>query len=228
MGRILIVDDEASLRDMLGVILRRDGHEVSVFGEGQAILDELAADDSWQVVLTDLRMDGMNGLELLARVRKEFPQVFVIVMTAFSEWDTAVQAMRLGAYNFIRKPFDNEAMRDLIRRACLAQDYHQAASEAGESERNINIIGSSKALQSVEQLIARVSTTDSTVLINGPSGTGKELVARSIHYRSLRADGPLVKVNAGALTPTLSKANYLATSKAPLPARWKIAQAYLN
>ena len=203
MGSLLIVDDEPGLRQMLEVVLRRDGHQVQVCADGTAALALLATDPQIELVLTDLRMEPMDGLKLLTEVRKRHPEVFTIIMTAFAEWDTAVQAMRLGAYNFLRKPFDNQAVKTLVSRALAARDHRLAAKAAGESAAPVHLVGSSAAIQAVQTLIEQVSTTDSTVLITGESGTGKELVARAIHYASLRSDGPLVRVNSGALTPSL-------------------------
>ena len=203
MGSLLIVDDEPGLRQMLEVVLRRDGHQVQVCADGNAALALLAGDPQIELVLSDLRMEPMDGLKLLTEVRKRHPDVFTIIMTAFAEWDTAVQAMRLGAYNFIRKPFDNQALKILASRALAAREYRLAAKAAGESAALVHLVGSSQAIQAVQTLIEQVSTTDSTVLVTGESGTGKELVARAIHYASLRSDGPLVRVNSGALTPSL-------------------------
>ena len=203
MGSLLIVDDEPGLRQMLEVVLRRDGHQVQVCADGTAALALLATDPHIELVLSDLRMEPMDGLKLLTEVRKRHPEVFTIIMTAFAEWDTAVQAMRLGAYNFLRKPFDNQAVKTLVSRALAARDHRLAAKAAGESAAPVHLVGSSPAIQAVQTLIEQVSTTDSTVLITGESGTGKELVARAIHYASLRSDGPLVRVNSGALTPSL-------------------------
>ncbi len=203
MGSILVVDDEAGLRQMLEVILRRDGHTVQSCADGLLALDLLAKDASVEVVLTDLRMQPMDGLALLGEIRKRHPDVFVVVMTAFAEWDTAVQAMRLGAYNFLKKPFDNQVAKTLISRALGAREHRLAAKAAGDAAPPVHLVGSSQAIQAVQTLIEQVSTTDSTVLVTGDSGTGKELVARAIHYASLRSDGPLVRVNSGALTPSL-------------------------
>ena len=203
MGSILIVDDEPGLRQMLEVVLRRDGHTVTGCGDGAAALAALAADPGIEVVLSDLRMQPMDGLALLGEIRKRHADVFVVIMTAFAEWNTAVQAMRLGAYNFLRKPFDNQAMKTLVSRALGAREHRLAAKAAGEAAPPVHLVGSSPAIQAVQTLIEQVSTTDSTVLVTGESGTGKELVARAIHYASLRSDGPLVRVNSGALTPSL-------------------------
>ena len=203
MGSLLIVDDEPGLRQMLEVVLRRDGHQVQVCADGSAALALLAGDSQIELVLSDLRMEPIDGLNLLTEVRRRHPDVFTIIMTAFAEWDTAVQAMRLGAYNFLRKPFDNQAVKTLVSRALAARDHRLAAKAAGERAAPVHLVGSSSAIQAVQTLIEQVSTTDSTVLVTGESGTGKELVARAIHYASLRSDGPLVRVNSGALTPSL-------------------------
>jgi two-component system response regulator AtoC len=203
MGRILVVDDEAGVRGMLEVILRRDGHEVTTAADGRAALAVLAAGAPAELVITDLRMGQLDGLGLLGEIRAKYQDTFTIIMTAFAEWDTAVRAMRLGAYNFLRKPFDNTALRTLVQRALAAREHHLAARAAGESASVIHLVGSSAVIHEVQALIERVSTTDSTVLVSGESGTGKELVARAVHYCSLRADGPMVRVNSGALTPSL-------------------------
>ena len=203
MGSILVVDDESGLRQMLEVVLRRDGHVVFGCADGQGALDLLAKESSIELVLSDLRMSPMDGLTLLGEIRKRYPDTFVVIMTAFAEWNTAVQAMRLGAYNFLRKPFDNQVAKTLVSRALAAREHRMASKAAGEQVAPVHLIGSSASIQAVQTLIEQVSTTDSTVLVSGESGTGKELVARAIHYASLRSDGPLVRVNSGALTPSL-------------------------
>ncbi len=202
MGRILVVDDEEGLRNMLAVALRRDEHEVVLAASGREALAQLE-DPGADVLLTDLRMDDIDGLELVARTRAEHPHTFIIAMTAYAEWDTAVKAMRLGAYNFLNKPFDNDVLRAHIRRALNAREHFIAAKEAGESHVGVHLIGATPPIQQVQERIEQVSTTDSTVLILGESGVGKELVARAVHYSSLRSDGPLVRVNSGALAPSL-------------------------
>ncbi len=224
MGRILVVDDEPGVRAMLEVVLRRDGHEVEVAANGMAALNRIQAAPvavavpavpgaagqhvapalkPIDVVLCDLRMDGLTGLEVLANLRTRAEAPFVIIMTAFAEWDTAVRAMRLGAYNFLRKPFDNSSVRLLVNRALAAREHHVAAKAAGETARAVHLVGSSATVHAIQALIEQVSTTDSTVLVTGESGTGKELVANALHYASLRSDGPLVRINSGALAPNL-------------------------
>ncbi len=188
---------------MLDVVLRRDGHTVATAATGDEALAILARTPSIELVLSDLRMAPMDGLALLHAVRARHAEVFVVLMTAFAEWDTAVQAMHQGAYNFLTKPFDNQVARTLVKRALAARDRALAAKGAGDHAHGVHFVGISPAIQQVQSLIEQVSTTDSTVLVTGESGTGKELVARAVHYASLRADGPLVRINSGALTPSL-------------------------
>jgi two-component system response regulator PilR (NtrC family) len=203
MGRLLVVDDEPGLRSMLDIILRREGHDVTMAANGEQALALLARDAGFDLVLSDLRMEPIDGLMLLEQIRRLHPDIFVVIMTAFTEWDTAVRAMRQGAYNFLRKPFDNLVVKSLVRRALDARAHYLAARAEGTSQAGIHLVGTSAAMQRIQTTIEQVSTTDSTVLVTGESGTGKELVARAVHYASLRSDGPLVRINSGALTPSL-------------------------
>lgn len=188
---------------MLEVVLRRDGHQVVCAAHGQEALEKLAADPEIHLVLSDLRMEPIDGLELLKQMRVRHPDVFVIIMTAFAEWDTALRAMRMGAYNFLRKPFDNQAVKTLVNRALEARQHWLAARSAGKPGDVVRLVGSSAAVANILSTIEQVSATDSTVLVTGESGTGKELVARAVHYASLRSDGPMVRINSGALAPSL-------------------------
>jgi DNA-binding NtrC family response regulator len=205
MGRILVVDDEAGLRGMLDIILRRDGHQVIQAANGQEALKLIGTDPAIELVLSDLRMEQMDGLSLLAQVRQYHPDILVIIMTAFAEWDTAVRAMRQGAYNFLRKPFDNQVVRALVGRALDARGHYLATRSQGSAGQPpaVHLVGQSRSIQQIQTTIEQVSTTDSTVLVTGESGTGKELVARAVHYASMRSDGPLVRINSGALAPSL-------------------------
>ncbi len=202
MGTILAVDDEAGIREMLRIVLTRDGHKVlTADGAEEAI--RLVGSEPVELVLTDLRMAPVDGLELLARLRKAKPDCFVVVMTAFAEWDTAVRAMRAGAFTFVRKPFDNTQLKATVQRALAARDRFLAAKGDAPHNPAVHLVGSTPGIHAIHQLIDQVATTDSTVLVTGESGTGKELVARALHYASLRADGALMRVNSGALAPSL-------------------------
>lgn len=198
---ILIVDDDQNVLHTLALILQKDGYRLSATDDGTNAL-ELAAQDTPDVVIQDLRMHGMHGLKLLKCLKERHPALPVIALTAFSTWQTAVQALRLGAFDYLRKPFDAENLRSVVARAVQA-----AASTAGSEDspncRSPHIIGQSSQILEINRLIRRVGPTDSTVLLEGESGTGKELVARALHSISHRSTGPFICVNCGTVTETL-------------------------
>ncbi|HOX05984.1 MAG TPA: sigma-54 dependent transcriptional regulator [Planctomycetota bacterium] len=203
-GRILVVDDEVSMRKVLSAVLGSDGHEVRATDDGNEAIAAFA-DGSWDLVIEDLRMPKMHGLELLGRLKGIDPAAMVIVMTAFGTWDTAVEAMRLGAYDYLKKPCDNEHLRAVVAKA-IARRRAGATSarfRANTSPAVEVLIGNDPRMREVMDVIRRVAPTDSTVLIQGESGTGKELAAASIHSQSLRADGPFIDINCGAFAETL-------------------------
>jgi two-component system response regulator PilR (NtrC family) len=201
MTRVLVVDDERSLLEMLEITLRRSGHEVLTSDdEAQAL--ELFRERKPDLVLQDVRMGGIGGLELLKRFKSISPSIPVIVITAYSTWENAVSAMRLGAYDFVKKPFDNDQIRETVARALAQRAQFEAQKDqrpAGQAE----ILGNTEVIREIHDVLKRVAPTDSTVLVSGESGTGKELVARALHYLSLRAAGPFVSVNCGAFPETL-------------------------
>jgi DNA-binding NtrC family response regulator len=199
---ILVVDDEPIVVQSLGDWFRHDGYDVDTAANAKEAL-RLAAAKSYDIALVDIRMPGMDGLELMERLLRERPDLTVIIITAYAAVDTAVRALKAGAYDYITKPFDPEELSLLIHRASEHRSLRsenqklkeQLATVAGPSP----IVGVSRAIAHVQELIEAVAATDSTVLIRGESGTGKELVARAIHSRSARHFGPLVVVNCGAL-----------------------------
>ena len=203
-NRILIVDDEAGIQEVLSALLRKDGYEVVSAGTGKeaiALYDEKAFD----LVITDLKMPEIDGIGLLRMLKERRQSQLVIIMTAFSAWDSAVEAMRLGAYDYITKPFDNMNIRMLVSRAFEGVKLYRDSdlSEAEVFRATGGLIGNSPQMQDIQRMIARVAPTDSTVLITGESGTGKELVARGLHACSLRSHMPFLAVNCGAFTETL-------------------------
>ncbi len=201
MTRVLVVDDERSLLETLEIVLRRSGHEV-LTSDDEALALELFREKRPDLVLQDVRMGGIGGLELLKRFKSIAPAVPVIVITAYSTWENAVSAMRLGAYDFVKKPFDNDQIRETVARA-LAQRAQYEASKDQRPAAQAEILGNSEPIREIHDILKRVAPTDSTVLVSGESGTGKELVARALHYLSLRAAGPFVSVNCGAFPETL-------------------------
>jgi two-component system NtrC family response regulator len=204
--RILIVEDEDLMRELLTKILAGENYRIYQAPSAEEAL-KLMQDQAYDLVLTDLRLKGMNGLQLLTEVRVLDPDIVVIVMTAYASVETAVEAMRKGAYDYITKPFINEEIRVMLRRALnqrhLSRENRHLKRELRERYRFENIVGNSEAMERVYRLIEKVSAISSNVLIVGETGTGKELVARAMHYNSERSDRPFVAVNCGALTETL-------------------------
>lgn len=198
-GTILFVDDDASLRTVVSVALTRDGHAVDTAGSGEEAL-ALFGGKEYDLVLQDVRMPGMDGLELLARIRALDASTPVIVMTAFSNWEVAMDAMRLGAFDYIKKPFDTDELRAAVRRAVA---YRAVSSGHADEWARARMIGASPLLQEVAGVVRRVARTDSTVLVEGESGTGKELVAALLHAQSHRREGPFIAVNCGGFSETL-------------------------
>jgi DNA-binding NtrC family response regulator len=204
--RILIVDDEAIVRESLGAWFREDGYHVDVAASGTEAL-RLAADCKYDIALIDIKMPKMDGIEVQKRLTSSCADVTTIIMTAYASVETAVQALKGGAYDYIVKPFDPDELTHLVQRAHehrslqienirLKQSLEAAASQPP-------IVGVSPSMGRVLDLIASVAVTDATVLIQGESGTGKELVARAIHAQSPRRYNPLVVVHCGALAETV-------------------------
>jgi two-component system response regulator PilR (NtrC family) len=213
MANLLIVDDERSMREFLTHLFRREGHAIRVAENGRNAL-ELMRQEPADVIISDVRMPDMGGIDLLRATKELQPQTEVIMMTAFANEETAREAVKLGAFNFVYKPFDNDLLKVIVQRAFqkIADDREKLALQV-ENEALIkgqrargrlgNIVGQSDRMQAVYQMIETVAQVQSTVLITGESGTGKELVARAIHDLSPRAQKPFVSVNCGAFTETL-------------------------
>ncbi len=204
MARILVVDDEPRMAGLIAMALSDHGHSVETAGDGERALGILSG-AGFEVVVTDLKMPGLDGLELLAEIRKRHPGIEVILMTAYASARTAVSAMKEGAWDYLIKPFEMDElfiMIERIERERRLQDENRelrAAMTGPESE----IVGESTALKAVLELIDKVAPQEATVLIEGESGTGKELVARAIHAASPRAEEPFVVVNCAAIPDTL-------------------------
>ena len=200
--RILIVDDEPIVRSSLEHWFREEGCVVETAANGKDALAKLA-DADWDIFLLDIRMPGMDGLELQQRIRAAHPDAIIIVMTAYASVDTAIQAMKQGAHDYITKPFDPESLERMVRGAVekrrLQKENVHLKRSLEEMEKFSEIVGSSSAVRQVLEMVQTVASTDATVLIRGESGTGKELVARAIHAHSNRRYMPIVVVNCGAL-----------------------------
>jgi len=206
---VLVVDDERIGREALAEAVSEMGHRVVAAAGGAEALDVVRRDDV-HIVLTDLKMPGMDGLELLRQVKRLRPDVPVVLVTAFASVDTAVAAMKSGAYDYLTKPVDLRQLRVLLDRAGRSRDLlienETLRDRLGEKYDFSKIIGRSPAMRNVYDQVRQVAETDAAVLLEGESGTGKELVANAIHANSKRRDGPFIKVNCAALPETLLEA----------------------
>ena len=205
-GRILVVDDDPSLRRVLQAQLEQEGYEVAVAASVQQTLSvlELRPVD---LVITDLKMPGISGLELLKHARSQYPQTIVIMLTAFGTVDTAVEAMKAGAYDYLTKPVHPDELSVVVRRALehvhLVEQVRTLRISLNQKYGFENILGRSDVLLEVLDTAARAARSNSTVLIRGETGTGKELLARAIHFNSSRSNNPLVTINCGAIPKDL-------------------------
>ena len=200
MNPVWIVDDDRSIRWVFEKALSREGIAYSSFESAQDALSALA-DGPPQVLVSDIRMPGPSGIELLQRVKERHPAVPVIVMTAYSDLDSAVSAFQGGAYEYLPKPFDVDQAVDLIRRAL--EDSEQSEAEQETSGEVPEILGQAQAMQEVFRAVGRLSQSSATVLITGESGTGKELVARALHRHSARSARPFIAINTAAMPKDL-------------------------
>ena len=202
---ILIVDDETVVRDSLGKWFEEEGYNVETATTARDALLKLPG-QRWDVALVDIKMPGMDGLELQRKIREVDPEILIIIMTGYASVETAVQALKDGAYDYITKPFDPDDLAHLVRRALehrRTKEENVRLRESLETTQTVELVGNSQALQKVQEMIRTVASTDTTVLIRGESGTGKELVAQAIHNLSPRRYMPLVVIHCGALTETL-------------------------
>jgi len=201
--RILVADDEESIRWVLGKALTKQGFQVDLAASGNEAL-ALFRSNSYDLAVLDIKMPGMTGLDLLARFQEERPQMLVVIMTAESTMKNAVEAMKRGAYDYITKPFDLDALDAIILKASKASKVSDEVSLLKDELRehyqlDRSIIGNSRPMQEVYKLLGKVAPSDVTVLITGESGTGKELVARAIHFNSPRLGKPFLALNCAAI-----------------------------
>ena len=202
MSRILVVDDEDSLRRVLQVQLEQDGYSVVTAASAQQAFSLLQL-RGYDLVITDLRMPGLSGMEVLKQVKSQYSETVVIVLTAFGTVETAVEAMKAGAYDFLTKPVHPDELSLVVARALdhlrLIEEVRALRANLNQKYGFENIRGNSDALLHVLDVAARAARTNSTLLIRGETGTGKELLARAIHFNSLRKDGPLITINCAAI-----------------------------
>jgi DNA-binding NtrC family response regulator len=205
-ARILVVDDEEIVVRSCDRILRGAGYDVEVARSGAEALAKMT-DNGYDVMILDIMMPKMDGIEVLQRVKESYPDIEVIMVTGLAEIQTAVRCMKLGALDYLPKPFDPDDLVRIVARALerreLVRENLSLKSEAGARYRLHNIVGASPRMQQVYRLIAQCAATNTTVLVTGESGTGKELIARAIHHNSLRKDKPFVAVDCNALSENL-------------------------
>ena len=205
-SRILVVDDELNIREALVTLLEKKHYQVRGAGTAEEALEELESATA-DLILTDLKMPGIGGIEFLRQLKQKWPEIEVLVMTAFGSIETAVEAMRCGAYDYITKPIDRERLAVVVEKAlerhALACENKQLKDRLETRTRFDQMIGESEPMQRLYSLVEMVADSDVTVLLTGESGTGKELVARAIHHKSHRANGPFVTLNCGALPENL-------------------------
>jgi len=205
-AKILIVDDELIVRESLADWLKRDGHKVDTAASGEEALEKCKK-TRFDILLVDIKMEGMDGIELLKRVKEDDPDVAVVMITAYGSIPSAIEAMKSGAHDYLLKPFDPDELGVVIEKIIAEQNRAKETlylrQEYKDRTRFENMIGQSKAMQEIFDLIQKIAPIDSTVLITGETGTGKSLAAKAIHTNSPRSEGPFVVVNCGALPENL-------------------------
>ena len=204
--KILFADDEPRLQELMSLEIPRMGHEVTVCPDGHTALAALER-NTYDCALVDLDMPGMHGIELIEKIKDQSPATEAIVLTGKSSMETAIAALRNGVFEYLTKPCKLVQLKAVLERVAqkreLTRKYYALQQRLQRVEGKTQLVGSGKAMDAVKQLVAKVAPTDSTVLILGETGTGKELVARAVHEQSLRADMPFVAINCGALPETL-------------------------
>jgi len=214
--RILVVDDEESIREFLEIMLRKEGYDTTCVEDGQQAIDILKK-KSFDMVISDLQMPNVTGMELLKEVRATYPNLMFMMITAFGTTETAVDAMKMGAYDYITKPFKLDEVRINIANALRSQslefENRTLKKELSREYSFQNLVGNSDAMHSIYELIKRVSATPTNVLITGESGTGKEMIAKAIHYNGTLKDRPFITINCGAIPESLMESEMFGHKK---------------
>ncbi len=211
--KILIVDDEINILKVLSALLKKGGYETITAESGEIALTKLYEEDI-SVVITDLKMPGIDGIELLKNVMRFNSDIPVIILTAHGTINNAVEAIKIGAFDYLTKPFDRDELLQVIKKAVNTFKYRRSDVKIDfERDEPVHIIGGSQRMQEIYSLIEKIAPSDSTVLITGESGTGKELVARIIHLKSNRAKGPFIKVNCAAIPRELMESELFGYEK---------------
>lgn len=215
-SRILVVDDEESIREFLEIMLKKEGYEVTLAEDGQKAKD-LLTKKTFDMIISDLQMPHVTGIELLKHVKESYPDTVFMLITAFGTTETAVEAMKMGAYDYLTKPFKIDEVRlniqNALRSRNLEVENRSLKKELVKEYSFQNMVGNSPAMHSIYDMIKRVSQTPTNVLITGESGTGKEVVAKAIHYNGPLKDRPFVTVNCGAIPENLMESEMFGHKK---------------
>ena len=208
--KILVVDDEQSMTQFLSIVLRKEGFHVTAVSNGKDALERVKS-DTYDVVITDIKMPGMDGIQLLNQIKKHDPSLPVVIMTAYASQQSAIDAVNLGAFQYLLKNAKNDEIRLAVRNALemrrVRNENQFLKRELKRGHEEKTIIGSSEEMVRVFKMVDKVADSEATILIQGDSGTGKELIAREIHYRSRRNSGPFVSINCGAIPRDLLESN---------------------
>ena len=207
-GKVLIIDDEEKMCEFLRLVLSQDGHKVLTATSGEQALNMMRSKTDLDVIVTDLMMPGISGMEVLEEAKRLVPDTPVIMITGYSTVENAVQAMKAGAFDYLPKPFKVDEVKLVVKKALdrrtIALENKRLRRELQAiRERSGEIIGTSERMQEVFRLVEKIARTDATTMIRGESGTGKDLIAREIHMQSLRATRPFISINCAALPETL-------------------------
>lgn len=215
-SRILVVDDEESIREFLEIMLKKEGYEITLAEDGQKAID-LLAKKSFDMIISDLQMPNVTGIELLKHVKDSYPDIVFMMITAFGTTETAVDAMKMGAYDYLTKPFKIDEVRmniaNALRSKNLEVENKVLKKELNKEYSFQNVVGNSEAMHHIFDMVKRVSMTPTNVLITGESGTGKEVVAKSIHYNGPLKDRPFITVNCGAIPENLMESEMFGHKK---------------
>jgi DNA-binding NtrC family response regulator len=211
--RVLVADDELNMRRVLEAILRREGYDVVTAANGTEALGGMSA--NIHTVITDLKMPGLDGMGLLKRLSVDYPDVPVVMITAHGSVENAVEAVKLGAFDYLEKPFEQEQIRQVVAKAIstYALSRKDARPEEPSERGRFRLVGQSPAIRQIYAVVEKVANTPSTVLISGESGTGKELIARALHENSTRHAGPFIKINCAAIPKTLMESELFGYDK---------------
>ena len=214
--RILVVDDEESIREFLDIMLRKEGYEVTCAEDGQKAIDTLKK-KTFDMVISDLQMPHVTGIELLKHSKETYPDLLFMLITAFGTTESAVEAMKMGAYDYITKPFKIDEVRINIANALRSKNLeveNRSLKKELEKEYSFqNLVGNSEAMHRIYDLVKRVSETPTNVLVTGESGTGKEMIAKAIHFNGPLKDKPFVTINCGAIPESLMESEMFGHKK---------------